>query len=534
MTQGRTLIVLIDGDAVAEWKRRALALLPASDRLIILTCTNTQNKVLLAKHPLYYALNLVSVRNPLTRQVPVGAISAQIVERSKFQSVYEGAWQRLPDDVITMINDRKPDAIIKLGLGLMRVPPEIEAPILSWHHGDPDHYRGRPAGFYEMQNGARRIGQIVQVISNKLDAGSVVAFAETRVIDHSWRATLMEAFRLSPLLLEPALRNAIARRPLEKASNGKNYRLPPNTAVAGAVIRMARAGLRRLAYGAFVEKRWMVSTASIDGPVDAIAIACGQVPFPAPETWRDLACPDEYSFLADPFFAPDGRGILVEALGRKSGKGEIVLFGDHGHRRVSIPDGHHSYPASIEQGDEIFVVPEIAGWSPPIAYRLTADSLEAVAALDIEGAPHLLDPTFFCHAGRLWLFANDASIGSNALFLWSADNLFSRFERHPQGPICMSPRGARMAGNILIEGDRLVRVGQSFEDGYGDGLFAFEIDVLSVDAYLEREMGGLRLSGLRGPHSFNISPDGRQIVFDWYRETTSLFAGWRRLRGRLG
>ncbi len=90
-------------------------------------------------------------------------------------------------------------------MGLLRVPSGLACPILSYHHGDPREYRGRPAGFYELMNGKTAVGQVVQVLSETLDAGEVVAFAETKAHAHSWQRTMAEAYRASPLLLAAAV-----------------------------------------------------------------------------------------------------------------------------------------------------------------------------------------------------------------------------------------------------------------------------------------------------------------------------------------
>jgi hypothetical protein len=171
------------------------------------------------------------VRNPLTRQVPLGDIDGRLAEIRSFDSEWEGNWQRLPADIAQAISASGANIVLKFGMGLMRVPEGVSMPILSYHHGDPDHYRGRPAGFWEMANGTPLMGQMIQSITNKLDAGEVLAFAETRVIRHSWRATLMESFRHSPLLLNIAIDNALSGRSVPKARTGKNYRLPSNWTV---------------------------------------------------------------------------------------------------------------------------------------------------------------------------------------------------------------------------------------------------------------------------------------------------------------
>jgi hypothetical protein len=87
-----------------------------------------------------------------------------------------------------------------------------------------------------------------------------------------------------------------------------------------------------------------------------------------------------------------------------------------------------------------------------------------------------------------------------------------------------------MGGSILRDGNRLIRLGQDFEGGYGDGLRAFAIEVLSETEYRERAIGYLGLDGVSGPHTLNVQ--GGMLLFDWYRESFSLGAGIRRFRAR--
>lgn len=533
---GRRLVVIVDsgshGDHLAEWQRLALATLLATDSLILLACTNTRLPRKLPQHPFYYALNLLAVRNRLTRTVPLSGIAALVIERYEFASEPDGAWQKLPQAVIDLIAGSGAVAVIKLGMGLMRVPADLTLPVLSWHHGDPERFRGRPAGFWELASGHPVIGQMVQVISNRLDGGRVVAFAETRVFPHSWKATLLEAFRHSPLLLKPAIDRALAGDSLTKPTTGRNYRLPGNWTVAKVAGRLGWAKVKRLAYGGFMEKDWRVSLAPVTGPQAAAAVVTGTAELPVEPHWTHLANPPGCTFVADPFFADDGQAVLVEALSARTGAGEIHRIDDSGSRKLSRETGHYSYPALVHEDGAVFCVPEIAQWSAPLAYRVT-DSLEPHAALEIADNPRITDPTFVRHDGGLYLFGNVASEGSNVLRLWSAAGLFARFTEHPASPVRISPRGSRMGGDILHDGTRMIRIGQDFSRDYGDGLIAFAIDSLTPHSYRETEIGAFRLTDRKGPHTFNLSPDGKRILFDWYRDGFSPFAGVRRILARL-
>ena len=529
----RHFILITDGLTVHEWQRRALATLPTRDKITVFACTNTRLKRHYGRHFLYYVLNTLAVRNALTRQVPLGDIDGRLVEVRSFESEWDGNWQLLPDKIADAITTSGAVAVLKFGMGLMRVPQCVSMPILSYHHGDPDHYRGRPAGFYEMADGTPIMGQMIQSISNRLDAGEVLAFAETRVMPHSWRATLMESFRHSPLLLNQAIINALEGTSIPKARNGKNYRLPSNWSVVKHVARSGWSFAQRIAYGLFAEKNWRVAV--IESLGNAFDLATSTKPFSALRKWDNLATPAGYTFLADPFFAPDG-GVLVEALESHSGRGALLHIGPNGATKLNEAVGHHSYPTVVEEGGQHYCVPEIADWSPPMIYPLEGGGAKmgAAIALDIPDASGITDPTFLRHNGKLWLFGNRKSEGSNVLRLWSADGLFGRFTEHPQSPIRISPNGGRMGGNCLAKDGKLYRLGQNFEVDYGDGISVFEIEALDTEHYAERHVGGLRFTSVKGPHSFNVSDDGNKVVFDWYSNRYTPMAGIRRLRSRLG
>ena len=520
--------VIADGAAVPRFGLEALEALGETE-LTLFSCTNTKLPKRAFRHAFYYVLNLASVRNPWTRLLPLSPRLA-VRETISFEAGRDGAWQTLPPEVIARIASGGFDFVLKLGMGLLRVPDRavLPVPILSYHHGDPDRYRGRPAGFWEMLAGEPVMGQMVQVIGNRLDGGEVVAFAETKIFPWSYRATLVESYRHSPLIVAEAARNVLAGRSLAKPCNGRNHRLPSNGEVLGFLLRMAVQFVRRLLYGALWEKRWHVSTAAFDDAARG-ALVEGEG-FPPAEAWKTLETPPRYVFYADPFFSEEPEGLLVEALKRGTGIGEIVLVAGDAHRAVSECPGHMSYPATFDHGGRRLIVPEMAAWSAPKLFVIEEGAMKEVGELRLETPANLLDPTLIDHGGRTWLFANDRALGSNSLFLWSADDVTGLFRPHPASPIRISPRGARMAGNILRLDGRLVRFGQDFSFGYGDGIHAWEIVTLTPEAYEERPLGSIRFADRRGPHTLNFAR-GR-VLFDWYLDCFSPLAGLRRLSAR--
>jgi hypothetical protein len=189
-----------------------------------------------------------------------------------------------------------------------------------------------------------------------------------------------------------------------------------------------------------------------------------------------------------------------------------------------------SYPATFGAGGREYVLPEIAGWSPPVMHEIVDGRLEPAWTLRVADDPRILDPTLIARDGRFYLFGNDRRTGSNVLSLWSADAIDGEFRLHPANPIRISPRGSRMGGNLVEQGGRLIRLGQDFSRDYGDGLIAFEVTELGPERYSERELGAIRLTDRKGPHTLNFR-DG-EMVFDWYVDRFAPLAGLRRLAGR--
>jgi hypothetical protein len=520
------ILLIIDGESITRWQAKALDSLTDVTTIAAISCKNTKTRRRVVRNALYYLLNSVSVRNRWTRRVSISKLKTNFSKIKSFYCAYDGAWQVLPADVEAWINDFEPDAIVKFGMSLLRVPTGISSPILSYHHGDPSAYRGRPAGFWETLHGRPTVGQVVQVITNKLDAGAIAARAETKVYLHSYRATLVEAYRHSPLLLGKALTNAISGQTFVPDKHGPNFRLPDNRTVFTFALRMVGACMRRLLYGAFYEKIWCVGTvrAAISQIID------GQV-FPAFARWNTFPRSPDHLFHADPFFSHVPPGVLVEAMNRRSGKGQLIFIGDDQQQRSLTPPGrHYSYPATVSENGKTYVVPEIAQWSPPHVYELTDRGLFPVQPLRIDANERIVDPTIYQAADGVYLFGNRKTVGANALFLWHSDTLFGPFVEHVASPIMISPAGGRMAGNIVSLGSQLYRLGQDGRGEYGDGVTIFRIRRLTRTSYEEARHSEVRFTGVSGPHTLNFA-DG-VALFDWYADSFHALSWLRRLRSR--
>jgi hypothetical protein len=524
---GRTTIgVIVDNGCLARWQADALRTLTSDHDFIVYNCLNSRPGKRRLRHALYYLLNLGTVRNAQTRRGPMPS-DIRPVATVDFESAHDGSWQSLPDFLIDRIRADQPKVLVKFGMGLLTVPPEtaLPTPILSYHHGDPSAFRGRPAGFYELLTGAERMGQVIQTLSNELDAGAIAAFAETKIHRHSYRATLVEAYRASPLLLRTAIAAATSGKVTE-LPRGKAYRLPGNGLVTRFCLKLFGNLIRRFWYGAFVEKKWQVAEA-----VAPDLSSLGQAgAFPLPDRWSTVPTPRGYTFIADPFYHPE-QGILIEGLATTTGHGEILHLSDGTVNRLLGGTDHWSYPATLTVGDEHFILPEQAEAGGVELFRLADVGAQKVADFRVAGSPRLIDPTLLDHDGIFYLFGNRLEEGGGVLRLWTSHKIIGPYEEHPCSPIRISPAGGRMGGLILADGPALIRVGQDYGGAYGDGVILFAIERLTPTDYRERQIGSLRFDDVRGPHTINIR-DGR-VLFDFYRDRVTPLAGLRRLRSRL-
>lgn len=510
--------LILDNGSLTRWQRDVLA--SAADQLdirVVLSCRNTVTKKHLAKNFLYYLLNLVSLKNQLTARSAYDT-SATVIP---FDSIYEGAWQRIPVEVTRQLIDSGVQVVIKFGMSLLRIDePLSKLDILSYHHGDPTCFRGRPAGFYEVLQGQENVGTIVQGLSNKLDAGKVWAICHSKVHHHSYKKTALSFYGNSRHLLRKALIHYANGTPVDLVPDGKVYKLPSNAVVLRFLALIAYRKLARVLYGAFYEKKWNVARFERSGTADfaRMNVADGK---PAPIA-------PGYSFYADPFFSADGSLIRLEALNSSNGLGEIIEVdrASLALKSILFKGAHYSYPFSFTEDGTEYLLPEVAAHSSPRLFRRTQQGLAETA---LKGLEHLrlLDSTLFRHEGVHYLFCGLEGSAADCLHLYHARSLDDEFKPHPLNPVVIHPGRARMAGRVIVEGGRIIRFGQDNSFGYGDGVSVCEVTRLSPEHYEEKVVHAIRFKDASGPHTVDVS--GAESVLDYYVDRFSLLAGYRRI-----
>ena len=258
--------------------------------------------------------------------------------------------------------------------------------------------------------------------------------------------------------------------------------------------RTALTGLKR-ALGRTV---WSIGIYTGPSPLDLAPAPDGASPV---LTGRDVTDASA-QFVADPFLIPvDGvwhmflevvaerehgaRGMIGHATSRDGFHWE--------YQRIVLEEPFHlSYPQVVAVGPDVFMIPETQEAGCVRLYRAAPFPHHWEHVQDLLTGPVFLDSTVFQHDGRWWMLTETSpDLQDDTLRLYHAPALTGPWREHPRSPIVHGDRRtARPAGSVVSLPGRLVRWAQCAHPPYGSDVRAVEITRLTVDDYLEREIGG--------------------------------------------
>ena len=518
--------LIIDNNLLEQWQQESLDLV---DDLIevklILNCQNTHNKKKLFKHFIYYLINFFSLKNALTSKHKFH--NNQKIKKIDFDSKYSGIWQSIPQDVADLISKNEIQLVVKFGMSLLKIDESLKKfDIFSFHHGDPETHRGRPAGFYEIFQNAEKIGTIVQKLSNTLDAGTVYSKGYSKIFHYSYKKTALNFFSNSKFIFKHAILNYISNKTIHQEKIGQNYKLPSNFIAILFVLKIIKRKLKRLIYGTFFEKKWNIakfSDTSLDLNINkSFDISNAQIP----------VVNNKYSFYADPFFSTNGSLIRTEALNKLTGLGEIIELDAENlqYSDAILKEGHFSYPFSLIYNENEYLLPETSSQYSQIVLSNSRDIETKIALKGLEKF-RLVDATLIQDDEAFFLFAGIAGSSMDCLYLFYSNDLFGPYYEHPYNPIVIDPSCARMGGRFKKLNGNYYRFGQNNTYGYGQSLSVMKIISLSKDVYLEEKVSNFNLESGSGPHT--IDNYDNEVIIDFYTENFNFFAGYRRLMAKI-
>ena len=357
-------------------------------------------------------------------------------------------------------------------------PPEmLDVPRYGvWHFqfGDWTHYRGGPAGFWEVYDGASVSGALLTRVLPRSDSVVILrdGFFRTEVLSPARNRNNMRA-RVTgwPAQVCVDIRNGATRRFSEKPVRGAaNVRTVPTRLQLFACACRIRARKVGLAWRSlFRHDQWNVGL--VEQPIAAFLRPQGR----APVRW--LPATKRAELRADPFgVLRDGRlTILCEQFSYCDNRGYIVAIESmSAPRAVRVEIGprpavHMSYPFLLEAEQRMLCVPETSDAQEICLYASERFPDRWVKIATLVTGVAIVDATLFHHGEHWWLAGSEvAAFGANCeLHLWYAQDLMGAWRAHPGNPVKVDIRSARPAGTPFVQDGVLYRPAQDCSRTYG-------------------------------------------------------------------
>ncbi len=405
------------------------------------------------------------------------------VPKEKLAIEKKGHSNYLTTESIEAVAQHQLDFILRFGFGILR-GEVLDIPrygIWSFHHGNPELYRGGPPAFWEFLHEHPTNGLILQKLTNELDAGVILRQATVKRISHSYAAHHDRLFALGidfPRWVANAIRNNHPQLWEQKVTQkGPIYKVPSNWKVLAFYVKLFKAKLAFHYRQLFRFEIWNIGVA----PVNDLSKV----------NWAPQQGSSTYQ--ADPFMAKDGT-VYFELYDYASGKGEIAcrsfkndVWGDV--ETVLKSDLHYSYPFVLEVDNQRYLVPEQYQANEVALYSQEGEGCNPQKQL-LKG--EWVDATLFEHDGLFWLFASPKQHSNEELHLFYAHALDGDYQSHPLNPVKIDIASSRPGGKLYTDDQgRLIRPSQNSTYTYGGAITLNHITALTTKTYAEERVGAV-------------------------------------------
>lgn len=449
---------------------------------------------------------------PLVERVPKLAVTPRATTYSDYFS----------DEDVDRILESKLDLALRLGFRILRgrALGIARLGVWSYHHGDNRVNRGGPPGFWEVVEAHPTTGAVLQVLSESLDNGRVLARTWAHTEPYSVSRNRARLYWHAAPLLERALRDANEAGALVDnhaddarlaAYSERLYVAPSNADMLRVGGRLLRRATRRVVDKYLRDEQWCLAyrRAPNEG-----------VPDLSPYRFRTIIPPND-RFWADPFPARhEGRDwIFFEELIARTGRGRISVLeigpqGIVGEPVTVLEPSHHlSYPFVFRHDDAWYLMPESREKRRIDVYRATSFPFEWTLDRTMLEGVDAIDPTLAYIGNRWWLFANVAEEHRSSwieLHAFYGDSPFGPWTPHRRNPIVADVRRARPAGKLFQLQETWYRPSQDCSLGYGAAINIQRIDRLDPDGYAESSLSRIEprwRPNLVGTHTINAGED---------------------------
>lgn len=412
----------------------------------------------------------------------------------------------------------KPDLLLRFGFGILsgEILSLPRFGVWSLHHGDNDHYRGGPPGFWEWFGKVPITGAVLQCLTEELDGGKCLAKTYTKTDYTSFSRNQAMIFSKGIDLMADAV--------IKLANTGKQeisheaplmysspiYKDPGFSDSLRALWKLFSRALSVRIAKFFYREQWVLFFSLTNKAFPALNFRKFKAMIPPPD--RDWA---------DPFVvSQNGKHYLfIEELIYKKRKGHISCLVLDGKGRVETivtileKPFHLSYPFIFQHNSVWYMVPESAANKTVDLYECIAFPFQWKFKRTLLSGMEAFDSTIHFHNNRYWLFCTirkrTGASANDDLHIYSTANfLEGNWEPHPMNPVVVDPRTARPAGKIFTDGNYIYRPSQICSPRYGYGISINRIVELSESEYKEESVtkaGPHWHKKLRTMHSLNFT-----------------------------
>lgn len=429
-------------------------------------------------------------------------------------------------ETLQQIKLAKPDIILRFGFRIIRGEILLLAPLGVWsyHHGDPQQYRGGPPCFWEVINQEETTSSALLQLSEKLDDGLVLYQSHAQTDPLSVQRNANKVFWTSSHFIARVL-NEISvlgwekwKRKIEDSQPPQKEEVPILTPPKSFEMIFAWFGLwtrnlaRKISEGS-KKPFWEITVSKRTGD-EGLDQFLDFKPIQSSSKARAKG-----SFWADPFpFEFNGQTwVFYEDFDYSQKKGRIGLGLWDGRllRETTVvleENWHLSYPFIWEEKGKHFLIPESADSGKIYIYQATEFPFNWIRiGVFFEGEAY--DPTVVKIDNTYWLLVNQkphpGTSGFVELYAYHSKDLINPvWVPHPLNPIVSDVRSSRPAGRIFEQNGKRYRPAQDSGRRYGHRIKIQEIQELNPVEYAEktsRVIEGDEANGVLGMHTFNFT-----------------------------
>jgi hypothetical protein len=389
----------------------------------------------------------------------------------------------IDDQGIDQIESHQLNVILRFGFGIIR-GKVLDIPtygIWSFHHGNPEQFRGGPPAFWEFLQEKSTNGLILQRLTNELDAGIILRQARIKRVSHSFLAHNDRLCSVSidfPRWVADAIRNNQPGLFENKITQkGPIYKVPSNWKVLMFYLKLFKSKIAFHYQQLFQFEVWNV----------------GVTPYNDLSQINWAPQPNKSTYQADPFMDKHGN-VYFELYDYRTGKGSIAArtFKNNAWSDLNTilsTEVHYSYPFVLEIGEKQYLLPEQYQANEVVIYELNQGQLLHKKHL-LKG--DWVDATIHEYDGLFWLFCSPQQHSNEELYLFYADSITDNYQPHPLNPIKVDISGSRPGGKLFTDDQgRLIRPSQNSTHTYGGSITLNHITSLSPTNYREERVGAV-------------------------------------------